>query len=564
MAVTGGFPANRRGVVRAALTAAIALTLVLYVWPLTLDVPLVDPDEGLHAAIAQEMLDRGDAVVPRLLGEPFPDKPVLYFWALMASLRAFGASEPAVRLPGLAFGWLGALTTALLAWQIVGRRAAAIAFCLYATSVVPFGLSQVAVHDVALVPWTTIALLFLWRADRSATAAGVYGSAALAGVFVGLAILTKGLAGVALVGLPFAVYLLIERRLTTRLVLAGAVTVGIGVCLAAPWFLAMERAQPGYLHYFFVERHVMGFATTTQTHGQRPWWYYLPVAAGGAWPWVLYVPLVGPGRPGDRSTAARRLLYVWIVTDLVILSLAGSKLVTYLMPIFPAIAMLGAMAWDDRLRRGEDGAGAARSFGFTAAVWLHALVGVGVAPAALTFAGLAVGVRFGPVAWIGCAAIVGAYLAVLSAWRRGRTAGALARQVGTVAATYLLLMSVAFGPVAEQMTARSLGRWFNTQDSLPPRTWVADERLGSVLFYLDAEHRVGLTPARIEHVPFGLLLGRLSSAPLGVAVVVAERDVARLERAFDLSGVPFDRAGRHRVYQARALRARMLEIIGGR
>lgn len=86
------------------LAGAIALTVVLYLWPLTIDAPLVDPDEGLHAAIAQEMNARGDYVMPRFLGEPFLDKPILYFWALAGSIRLFGATELAVRLPGLIFG----------------------------------------------------------------------------------------------------------------------------------------------------------------------------------------------------------------------------------------------------------------------------------------------------------------------------------------------------------------------------------------------------------------------------------------------------------------------------
>ena len=67
----------------------------------------MDPDEGLHASIAQEMADGGDWLVPRLMGKPFLDKPILYFWAEAASLRLFGMSEAAVRLPGLLFGLLG-------------------------------------------------------------------------------------------------------------------------------------------------------------------------------------------------------------------------------------------------------------------------------------------------------------------------------------------------------------------------------------------------------------------------------------------------------------------------
>ena len=67
-------------------------------------IPLVDPDEGLHASVAQEMVERGDWIVPRMLHQPFLDKPILYFWAVALSLKAFGMSEAAVRLPGLLFG----------------------------------------------------------------------------------------------------------------------------------------------------------------------------------------------------------------------------------------------------------------------------------------------------------------------------------------------------------------------------------------------------------------------------------------------------------------------------
>src|SRR3990170_3316095 len=82
--------------------------------PLVASAPLFDPDEGLHAAIAQEMVLRGDYVTPTSLGEPFLDKPILFFWAEAASLRVFGDNETAVRLPPLLFGLLGMLAVALL------------------------------------------------------------------------------------------------------------------------------------------------------------------------------------------------------------------------------------------------------------------------------------------------------------------------------------------------------------------------------------------------------------------------------------------------------------------
>src|SRR5499427_10697461 len=95
----------------------VAVALVLLVAPLAANAPLFDPDEGLHAAIAQEMNARGDYVTPTFLGEPFLDKPILFFWAEALSLRLFGDREAAVRLPPLLFGLFGMVTVALL-----GRR----------------------------------------------------------------------------------------------------------------------------------------------------------------------------------------------------------------------------------------------------------------------------------------------------------------------------------------------------------------------------------------------------------------------------------------------------------
>jgi len=283
--------------------------------------------------------------------------------------------------------------------------------------------------------------------------------------------------------------------------------------------------------------------------------------------WRVYARGGGVGqavsaRPPAQA-GARRLLWTWVAIDLVILSAAGSKLVTYLMPLFPALAILGALAWNARLRRADDPAGPARSSGFTVAVWLHALTGVSIVPAVLTFAGIELGIQFGSAAWTGSALLVAGYLAVLAAWRGGRAGQTLALQVGLVAATFLLLMGTAFGPVAEQMSARSLARALNARDQMP-RVWVVEERLGSVVFYLDADHRRGLTPARIDSMELGRLLGDLSVAPDDLVVVLAEHEVPRFARGIDLTGVPFERAGRHRLYTAGALRARILQIIGGR
>ena len=381
LALTGG---------RALFASLFLLGVALFIFPLTLHHPLIDPDEGLHAAIAQEMVERGDYIVPRFLGKPFPDKPVFFFWAMAGSLRLLGFSEPAVRAPGLAFGLLGAITTGLLAGTILGRRGGWLAGIFYATLALPIGLMQVPVHDLALVPFTNGALLAFWRAARSPRAVAVLAWSLAAGGCLGLAMVTKGLSGVAIVGLAHATVCLLERRLSVVVVLGGVLALALAAAVAAPAFLAMEHAQPGYLKYYLFERHVLGAVTTTQRHGKAVWHYYLPVVLGGGLPWVLYAPFSLArlrSRARDNATDQRfgdatRLGWSLLLTGTLFLSLSKSKLLTYALPVFPAIAVLAAVAWLAWLERG----GQHPSRWFARMRVVQAGIGAMILPAALVFA----------------------------------------------------------------------------------------------------------------------------------------------------------------------------------
>ena len=142
----------------------ICLATVLYLAPLFLDAPLTDPDEGLHAVIAQEMHERGDFVVPRFLGRAFLDKPILFFWTQLASISAFGMNTAAARLPGMLFALIGIVTTGWVARVFFDRATGWVAATCYASMVLPFLLAQAPVHDMALVPLTNLALGYLWKA----------------------------------------------------------------------------------------------------------------------------------------------------------------------------------------------------------------------------------------------------------------------------------------------------------------------------------------------------------------------------------------------------------------
>jgi 4-amino-4-deoxy-L-arabinose transferase-like glycosyltransferase len=584
-----------------ALATVVAAVMFLYPLALASRIPLLDPDEGLHARIAQEMVERGDWVVPRLLGKPFLDKPILYFWCEALSLGLLGMSEAALRLPGLLLGLAGAVTTAAMAWRMFDRQTGLVAGLCYATTILPAALAQAAAHDVALVPWVTLSLLLFWEADRQAASrqhlpspsgrgAGGEGEGlpllppvcrlppwlltALAGLVLGLAILTKGLAGVALVGIAYGGYLLATRRLRWVHCLRGALALAVAAGVAAGWYLAVEHRCPGYLHYYFVERHLLGFATGTQPHGSARWWYYLPMLLGGGLPWIAYVPValgdawrqrrsgaakqvgdcpnfrstkMGPGTPRVPLEARPLMLLAsWLIGCTVFLSLSHSKLVTYIWPVFPAAAILAAVAWS-RLIDGRLSQAARRWMG--AVVWGSCLSGPIVLPALLFVVQHRMAVRFSGPAWT-IAILTGLAASMpLGYWVAGRARATFAWAALGMAAQFAVALTIALPPVAHERSARDLAVYCNRLGRLPARLFVVEERVGSLVFYLDHDLRSDLREEQIVSLPLD------PGQPLpvftpGDLLAIPDRALAGALPLLGLAAAPYQQAGHYRIYPA--------------
>ncbi|MEQ9409691.1 MAG: glycosyltransferase family 39 protein [Fuerstiella sp.] len=485
------------------LIASGLLTAVLiYVYPLFAATPLLEPDEGLHATISQEMLEHGEWVVPRFRGEPFPDKPILYFWAQMLSLKAFGMNELAVRLPGLMFGLLGSLATGLLAGRLFDSQTGLLACLISMSMFLPLSLAQAAAHDVALVPWTSLALLCLWEMERSSVRRRQRTWLAGAAVMFALAILTKALIGVAIIGIGYGGFLILSRQIRTGRCLRLFSVIVLGVLVASPWYLAMELRVSGYLYYYFVERHLLGFVTATQPHGHEPWYYYGPWLVLGAVPWTWYlVPLLR-----DEWSAFRRrgstepeimLLLCWLIGGIVFLSVAGSKLVTYSLPLFPACSILCAVCW----RR----YGSGRLSG-TSAGWFRLMVrvagGAGMLVPAVVLGVCQIHLR---TTWPLTCWLLAAVVTVISGvtWRtfeRRQINDTAALVPLWVAGMACLVITWPLQNFAEEFSERSLADWVNRQPELPERLLLVGERPASVLFYLKPELRRAMIPGQFSKV----------------------------------------------------------------
>ena len=524
----------------------VLVAITLCVLPLIVSVPLLDPDEGLHAAIAQEMVLRHDYLTPTFLGEPFLDKPVLFFWAEAFSIRALGMHESAVRLPALLFGTLGMLSVALLAGAMFGSTVGLVTGIVYGTMMLPVAVSNVTVHDIALVPFMCCAALCLWRAAGS-TRAWAWGIPV--GVCLGLSILTKGLAGAVFAGI-FAMCLAARQpsalaRLVTALTIGGA----IAILVAAPWYIAMERAHPGYLHYYFIERHLRGYLTATQRHAGRPWWYYVPIVVGGALPWTGYLVRAARGvRPAGR-TSVIWVAWMWLAIGLVFLTIGESKLATYALPIFPPLAM--AIAYDV-VSQGRSRAGVLVQIATLAGLPLASVIAARLlleAPIGLT--------------WIIPFVALAIVLFLARGALRATSLDAAVRSGAVMAlVSFAGVMLAPLPHAARYLTSRDLAAALNTSDRLPSRVMVVDERIGSLIFYLSPTLRAQATPDRIQGTSLSSAIDRARIDSPDAVLAVRDDQQPRFARLFADPPEPFGRAGTFSLYRADLLREAIAK--GGR
>ncbi len=312
--------------------------------------PLFDPDEGYYPATAQEMLERGDWLDPVFNGEPRWGKPVGFYLADVLSFELFGQSEWAARLPSVLAGLALVLATVGLAGRLHGPRAALYAGLAAATALQSAVYHRAAVPDMLLAAGVALSLLgyvFRWTASREGEDRGwfllLYGGA-------GLAFLAKGPLGAGLPGLVALLHLLSTRRLGElgryRLLSGTA----LFLLIVAPWYGWMTwRHGSAFLEESLLQQNVLRYATNRWEHS-GPLWYYLPVLLAGAFPWTAAF-LRGAwlsGRAalgrGEGNPAVERFVLAWLAGMLIFFSLSRSKLPNYVLPLYPAVALLAGLA----------------------------------------------------------------------------------------------------------------------------------------------------------------------------------------------------------------------------
>ncbi len=328
---------------------AVAL-LVAALWFLTLDARhLLPSDEGRYAEIAREMLASGDWVTIRYNGVKYFEKPPFQMWMTALAFQAFGIGEWQARLWVALSGALGVVMTALAARRWFGPRVA----LLSALVLVAAPAWNLASHfnslDMGLSGALTCVLAAVLIAQHPATSSDERRRWMwLAWAAMAVAVLTKGLIGVVLPGMVLIVYSAVARDFAVwrRIhIVSGAL---IMFALATPWFVLISLRNPEFARFFFIHEHFQRYLTTVH-HRDAPWWYFLPQLLVGFLPWIgLSRGMVAAVRDDTRGGGFRPmiLLAAWALTIFLFFSFSSSKLPGYIVPIYPALAVLGAVALD--------------------------------------------------------------------------------------------------------------------------------------------------------------------------------------------------------------------------
>jgi len=321
--------------------------------------PLSVPDEGRYVEISREMAATGDYITPRLNNVKYFEKPVLFYWLESLSVKLFGLREFTLRLWPALFALFGCLTVYVAGSMLYGRRAGLFAAAVLATNVLYYALSQNIILDMPVSVFLTAALLSFILGTREEP--GLRRRLFMLGFFAcaALATLTKGLIGILIPGMVIGAWIVLLnewRVLKTMYLFSG---IALFLAIAAPWHILAGRANPEFYQFYFIHEHFQRYLTKIHSR-YKPAWYFIPVLIAGLFPWSAFLlQSVKDSFPSWRDRQQHRetvFLLLWAGLVFLFFSASSSKLIPYILPVFPPLAILIgrylAKGWDQNRLQG--------------------------------------------------------------------------------------------------------------------------------------------------------------------------------------------------------------------
>ncbi|MDR1515194.1 MAG: glycosyltransferase family 39 protein [Synergistaceae bacterium] len=465
----------------------IAFLLLIYVTPLGTH-GLFEPDEGRYAEIPREMVESGDYITPTLNYVKYFEKPVLTYWMSAASFKILGESEFAARLPSALCALLGIAVVWGLATRIFGRGTGVLSAITLGSSLLYFAIGTITLTDMPVSTFITAAMAAFY-------VGAVSGNKRWYSLFyaaMALAVLTKGLIGVVLpAGIIFWYVVFTKKwRLIPNVLYVPGIL--IFFVISVPWFYLVCRENPDFFRFFFIQEHFQRYTTTM--HGRyEPFWFFLPLIPAAVMPWTGFLPslfakggvLRSPGSPEEKDAGI--FLLVWFGVILLFFSMSGSKLIPYIVPCVPPIAILLAASIRRMIERGRFFGGAlvcclAVQGLFVAALFIFAMSGKYIdRPAALSIAAL-----------LSSGLFAGAFFALIR-WVKRRDLSGAVSALCFGALVFTLCLQSLYIPLEKTRSAFRVAQSLISNKMPDERIAVYGEILQGVPFY--AKERVALVDA---------------------------------------------------------------------
>lgn len=327
--------------------------------------PLSVPDEGRYAEIPREMCVLHDFVTPHLNGVNYFEKPPLFYWLQAGAIKVFNPlilsteqawnpskrnrywppiSEWTVRLPNAIAALLACLFVYASGRILFERRAGLLSAVILASSLLFFALARMVTLDMTLSTCLSGSLFaFLLAANQppSVSRRCLFYSAYL---FAGLAVLTKGLIGILFPSMIIGLWMLLSRQgyLFKQSYLPSGVL--LFLLLVLPWHLLVQARNPEFFQFYFVDQQFLRYSTLIAQRYQ-PSWYFIPIFIVGFLPWVCFLPqaiwsLFSSNGKSFKEKNNYIFLLLWVGIIFLFFSFSHSKLIPYILPIFPALALL--------------------------------------------------------------------------------------------------------------------------------------------------------------------------------------------------------------------------------
>jgi len=311
---------------------------------------LIPSDEGRYAEIAREMLVTGDWVTPRYNGYKYFEKPPLQIWATATAFNIFGVGDWQARLWTALTGFLTIVFIGFTGARIYSSRAGWLAAVALASSPMWVIGGHINSLDMGLSAFLVAALCSLLLAQTSSNKTYSRNWMWACWAFMALATLSKGVIGVAIPGMVFAVYSITawDWKIWKRLhIISGSI---LFLAITAPWFVLIAQRNPEFLEFFFIHEHLQRFTQTAHSR-TGPIYFFLPLLLLGFLPWIAQVPgaIAQTWRERNREFSSGWLLTCWFVVILGFFSISQSKLPGYIIPLFPALALIVGSQLDRNL-----------------------------------------------------------------------------------------------------------------------------------------------------------------------------------------------------------------------